>query len=427
MSKSIARWIDYDVESMAGTTTLRVFLDGSGGLEKTAAGIRIKATGVTNAMLTGSIGLDKLIKSVIAADGTVDFTGDQSMGSNKLTNLAQASASTDAVTLAQLQAAVSGLDFQADVLNTQTDATLDPGTPNTGDRYTITDAAALHANFGTITGVANGDIVQYDGADFVVSYDVSVEGAGAIAWDTANNTFMMWDGTVWAEFGGLAGVTAGDGIDKAGNVISVDSSDIVGAGLEDDGANNIRISAAAAGSGLTGGAGSALSVTPDSTTGGDTAPVSVGVNGVGIDVTDLDGDHLQVDFTPANYVPSVVPAEADSVDDLAAHLKGIDSALSTAGSGSQKCEYVEITAGMVSAGYFTLTATPEAADLVFVTPIGGVRQVNKQSIGIIAVAADFDVLGSGVDEVHINNTGLASALSDIFVAGDILMVEYTSA
>jgi len=237
----------------------------------------------------------------------------------------------------------------------------------------------------------------------------------------------MWDGTVWAEFGGLAGVTAGDGIDKAGNVISVDSSDIVGAGLEDDGANNIRISAAAAGSGLTGGAGSALSVTPDSTTGGDTAPVSVGVNGVGIDVTDLDGDHLQVDFTPANYVPSVVPAEADSVDDLAAHLKGIDSALSTAGSGSQKCEYVEITAGMVSAGYFTLTATPEAADLVFVTPIGGVRQVNKQSIGIIAVAADFDVLGSGVDEVHINNTGLASALSDVFVAGDILMVEYTSA
>ena len=155
MSKSIARWIDYDVESMAGTTTLRVFLDGSGGLEKTAAGIRIKATGVTNDMLAGSIGLDKLVKSVIAADGTVDFTGDQSMGANKLTNLAQASASTDAVTLAQLQSAVSGLDFQADVLNTQTDATLDPGTPNTGDRYIITDSATLHANFGTIAGIGN--------------------------------------------------------------------------------------------------------------------------------------------------------------------------------------------------------------------------------------------------------------------------------
>lgn len=54
--------------------------------------------------------------------------------------------------------------------------------------------------------------------------------------------------------------TAGDGIDLASNVFSVDVSDFAGTGLEDDGANNLRIAAAAAGDGLTGGAGSALAV-----------------------------------------------------------------------------------------------------------------------------------------------------------------------
>ena len=40
----------------------------------------------------------------------------------------------------------------------------------------------------------------------------------------------------------------------------------------------------------------------------------------------VDGDKLDIGFTPAYYAPSTVPAEADSVDDLAAHLAGIDVA-----------------------------------------------------------------------------------------------------
>jgi len=47
----------------------------------------------------------------------------------------------------------------------------------------------------------------------------------------------------------------------------------------------------------------------------------------------LDGDHLDVDFTPTNYTPDATPAEAADVDDLAAHLQGIDTALGTAGGG----------------------------------------------------------------------------------------------
>ena len=38
------------------------------------------------------------------------------------------------------------------------------------------------------------------------------------------------------------------------------------------------------------------------------------------------GDHLDIDFTPTNYTPDATPAEAADVDDLAAHLAGIDTA-----------------------------------------------------------------------------------------------------
>ena len=43
----------------------------------------------------------------------------------------------------------------------------------------------------------------------------------------------------------------------------------------------------------------------------------------------LDGDHVDIDFTPSNYTPSTTPSEAADVDDLAAHLAGIDNVVST--------------------------------------------------------------------------------------------------
>ncbi len=424
MAKTTARWINFDTESLTGTSTLTVFLDGAGGLAKTASGIKINAASVTNAMLTGSIELSKLEEAVIQADGGQDFTADQSMGTHKLTGLQNGTAQTDAVNLSQLQGAVSGLDFQNDVLDTQTDASLDPGaSPTTGDRYIITNSGTLHTNFGTITGVEDDDIVQYDGADFVVSYDVSAEGEGALVWDQSENSFMLWDGTTWEMFGGLAGITAGDGLEKSSNTMSVDITDLVGTGIEDDGSNNFRL--ATQGNGISGGAGSTLSVNPDSTTGGDTAPVTVGANGVGLDVTSLDGDHLDIDFTPSNYTPDNSPAEATDVDDLAAHLKGIDTALSSTGSGTAKVEYVEVDATIISNGYFTLANTPEAARLVIMTPLGGPQQFNKQAIGSISVTPDFDVLDG--DDVHINNTGSATGLSECFVSGDVLMLNYAAA
>jgi hypothetical protein len=49
---------------------------------------------------------------------------------------------------------------------------------------------------------------------------------------------------------------------------------------------------------------------------------------------EIDGDHLDIDFTPSNYTPATTPAEADNVDDLAAHLQGIDTVLGATGTGT---------------------------------------------------------------------------------------------
>ena len=138
---------------------------------------------------------------------------------------------------AAVDAAVGGLDFQKDVLNVQVDATLDPGaTPAMGDRYVVTNALALHAHFGIIAGVHNNDIVEYTGAAFVVVYDVAAAGPGALVWNRAASSWYRWDGTTWAEFGGLAGVIGGMGITVSGSTISIDLSELtdLGAGAAVD-------------------------------------------------------------------------------------------------------------------------------------------------------------------------------------------------
>ena len=45
---------------------------------------------------------------------------------------------------------------------------------------------------------------------------------------------------------------------------------------------------------------------------------------------EIDGDQLDIDFTPSNYTPSTAPAEATNLDHLTAHLSGIDTALGAA-------------------------------------------------------------------------------------------------
>lgn len=46
---------------------------------------------------------------------------------------------------------------------------------------------------------------------------------------------------------------------------------------------------------------------------------------------EVDGDKLDIDFNPSNYTPATTPGEADSVDNLTAHLYGIDQQFAVGG------------------------------------------------------------------------------------------------
>ncbi|MDC3379198.1 hypothetical protein OAX78_02845 [Planctomycetota bacterium] len=126
-----------------------------------------------------------------------------------------------------------------------------------------------------------------------------------------------------------------------------DAAELAGAGLEDDGSaglGRLRIAAAAAGNGLTGGAGSALAVGDANkgvqVNGADLQVDASEIAGDGLEQTTgagnehllaVDGDHVDIDWNPSNYTPSAAPTEAADVDDLTAHLQGIDTALGSGG------------------------------------------------------------------------------------------------
>ena len=48
---------------------------------------------------------------------------------------------------------------------------------------------------------------------------------------------------------------------------------------------------------------------------------------------EIDGDQLDIDFTPTFYAPTITPPEVDAYDDLSAHLAGIDAYLGSISGG----------------------------------------------------------------------------------------------
>jgi hypothetical protein len=207
--------------------------------------------------------------------------------------------------------------------------------PDSVVRYIVTDASTLNAAFGTIEGLEDGDIIQRNADDtFSVVYDVSERGPGVLAWDRGTAKFMKYNGTIWNEHGGLSGVTAADGLRKEANTIMVDfgggveasaegaltlavddglalvdpttglastGADAIlaivaratggltvtadGVGVAAEGIDADKLAAAAFGNGLTGGAGTAVSVRAN-------ADASIVVDADGVRVGDLSSTYV---------------------------------------------------------------------------------------------------------------------------------------
>lgn len=107
----------------------------------------------------------------------------------------------------QITAAIGEDKHQPPVIDVQVDATLNPGaTPATGARFMLNDVLNLHANFGTIVSpvaVGDGDLVEYDGADFLVDFDASAESEGALVRSDNGNIYYDFDGAAWNKLGSV--------------------------------------------------------------------------------------------------------------------------------------------------------------------------------------------------------------------------------
>jgi len=191
-------------------------------------------------------------------------------------------------------------DYQDSVADELNFTTSEPSSPSVGDRYINT---ATGTSSETSQSVTANYIYEWNGT----SWTEAVPDEGF--WTTVEDRDMVvyFDGTAWTDVGsgallnesqqffnatdisgseaetltdgsnadslhvhgvnGLEAAVAGDGLQGgAGSALAVDVSDFAGTGLEDDGAENLRIAATAAGDGLTGGAGSALAVNVDDST-----------------------------------------------------------------------------------------------------------------------------------------------------------------
>lgn len=194
--------------------------------------------GVTSAIQTqldgkeATIGYVPVNKAGDSVNGNLTFGG-----TSTVKNLAAPVDDTDAVRLVDLETRLAGLDFQGDVVGTEADYVDQAG------RYIFVDGATFIE--GAFTPAA-GDIVvvNADGEIQEIAYDISVSGdTGALVWNTADGVWMNLVAGVWSPFGGLSGVTAGTGLTKTGNTISVR----LGAGIADLPTGEVGVEVKAAG------------------------------------------------------------------------------------------------------------------------------------------------------------------------------------
>lgn len=80
---------------------------------------------------------------------------------------------------------------------------------------------------------------------------------------------------------------------------------------------------------------------------------------------EIDGDKVDIDWDPSNYTPTTSPSEADSVDNLTAHLAGIDAKLA-GGAGSFVAQdgsgNASVSGTLNSAGDFTVATNKLTVD-----------------------------------------------------------------
>jgi hypothetical protein len=193
--------------------------------------------GVTSAIQT------QLDAKLAKAGGTM--SGAIAMGNNKITGLGTPTADTDAATKAYVDSAAQGIDWKASVRAATTAAvTLSSGLANgsvidgvtlaTGDRILVKNQT-LGSENGIYVVNASGAPTRATDADTAAEVTASLaifveEGTSQAdsGWTLTNNGAVTIGTTAltFTQFTGLGQITAGTGLTKSGNTISVDTTTI---------------------------------------------------------------------------------------------------------------------------------------------------------------------------------------------------------
>jgi len=164
----------------------------------------------------------------------------------------------------------------------------------------------------------------------------------------------------------------------------------------------------------------------------------------------IDGDVLHIDYDPTNYTPTITPDEVDDVDDLTAHLAGIDNALS----GTSTREYTYYPSDVdptLQIGSFNYASLGSSASTHFVFKIpDDVATIAAAAVVCIpdateTIAWDLTINGALAGEVYdtnsatVNNDTQAVTTSEIeelsitagistagVTAGDYVGVQFSS-
>jgi hypothetical protein len=102
---------------------------------------------------------------------------------------------------------------------------------------------------------------------------------------------------------------------------------------------------------------------------------------------EVDGDKLDIDWDPSNYTPATTPSEADSVDNLTAHLYGIDQILGTLG------------ADLTDETFVVMSLSGDLSNERVLTAGDGLDLTDGGAGGNATLAVDVtDFIGSGLTE-----------------------------